>query len=72
MRQCYSKPYTVIELLRLSSTAAFAYRSFIADRALDDVLVQFAVQVDDGLADAAVDYGHTAGLGAGDGCVGRR
>lgn len=47
-------------------------RSFIADRALDDMLVQFAIQVDDGLADAAVDDGHTAGIRAGDGCVGGR
>ncbi|PWA15166.1 hypothetical protein CCH79_00008791 [Gambusia affinis] len=46
-----------------------AYRCFVADRALHDVLVQLPVQVDDGLADAAVDDGHAASVGAGDGCV---
>lgn len=46
--------------------------SFIADRALDHVLMQLPIQVDEGLADAAVDDGNTAGVRAGDGCVGRR
>lgn len=51
---------------------ASTYCSFIADRALDHVLMQLPIQVDEGLADAAVDDGNTAGVRAGDGCVGRR
>lgn len=51
---------------------AFTYRGFITDCALDHVLMQLSVQVDEGLAYAAVDDRHTAGVGAGDGCVRRR
>lgn len=51
---------------------AFTYRGLIADCALDHVLMQLSVQVDEGLAYAAVDDRHTAGVGAGDGCVRRR
>lgn len=51
---------------------ATTYCSFIADCALDHVLMQLAIQVDERLTYAAVDDRHTAGVGAGDGCVGRR
>lgn len=47
------------------------HRGFVADGALDHVLMQLPIQVDDGIADAAVDDGHAAGVGAGDGRVGR-
>lgn len=56
----------------MKRSAASAHRSFVADGALDHVLMQLPVQVDDGLADAAVDDGHAAGVGAGDGRVRRR
>lgn len=49
-----------------------SYCSFIADCALDHVLMHLAIQVDERLANAAVDNWHTAGIGAGDGCVRRR
>lgn len=48
-----------------------AHRGFVADGALDHMLMQLPIQVDDGLADAAVDDGHAAGVRAGDGRVGR-
>lgn len=47
-------------------------RGFVADRALDHMLMQLSIQVDERLAYAAVDDRHTAGVGAGDGCVRRR
>lgn len=50
---------------------AAAHRGFVADGALDHVLMQLPIQVDDGLTDAAVDDGHAAGVRAGDGRVGR-
>lgn len=46
--------------------------SFIADCALDHMLMQLSIQVDERLAYTAVDDRHTAGIGAGDGCVRRR
>lgn len=48
-----------------------AHRGFVADGALDHVLMQLPIQVDDGIADAAVDDGHAAGVRAGDGRVWR-
>lgn len=48
------------------------WRGLVADGALDDVLVQFSVQVDERLAHATVDDWHSAGVWAGDGCVWRR
>lgn len=61
-------------LIKPSHTSAMAspYRGFIADGALDHVLMQLPIQVDDGLAYAAVDDRHTASVGVGDGCVRRR
>lgn len=56
----------------IEPSLASAHRGFVADGALDHVLMQLPVQLDDGLADAAVDDGHAAGIGAGDGCVWRR
>lgn len=47
------------------------YRSFVANCTLDHVLVKLAVQVDEGLADAAVYHRNAAGIGAGDGGVRR-
>lgn len=46
--------------------------SFIADSALDHVLMQLSIQVNERLAYAAVDDRHTAGVGTGDGCIRRR
>lgn len=48
-----------------------AHRGFVADGALDHVLVQLPIQVDDGLTHPAVDDGHATGVRAGDGRVGR-
>lgn len=49
--------------------AAASYRGLIAGRAFDHMLMELAVQVDEGLADAAVDDGHAGGVGVGDGRV---
>lgn len=51
---------------------ASTYCGFIADRALDHMLMQLSIQVDERLAYSAVDDRHTAGVGASDGCVRRR
>lgn len=58
--------------LKLSPGPTPTYRGFVADRALDHVLMQLPIQVDEGLAHAAVDDRHAASVGADDGCVGRR
>lgn len=55
-----------------AAAAASTYRGFVADCALDHVLMQLSIQVNERLAHAAVDDGHTAGVWAGDGCVRRR
>lgn len=55
-----------------ASTVASTYCSFIADGAFDHVLMELSIQVDKRLAYAAVDDRHSAGVGAGDGCVRRR
>lgn len=54
------------------TTTGSTYCGFIADCALDHVLMQLPIEVDERLADTAVDDGHTAGVRAGDGCVRRR
>lgn len=47
------------------------YRSFIADCALNHMLVKLAIQVDERLADTAVYDWNTAGIWADDGCIRR-
>lgn len=55
-----------------TSWGIFDGRSLVADGALDDVLVQFAVQVDERLTHATVNDRHSASVWVGDGCVRRR
>lgn len=47
------------------------YRSFIANRALNHMLVKLAIQVDERLAHAAVYYWNPTGIGTGNGCIRR-
>ena len=47
------------------------YRSFIANCALNHMLVKLAIQVDERLAHAAVNYWNTSGIRTGDGCIWR-
>lgn len=47
------------------------YRSFIANRALNHMLVKLAIQVDERLAHTAVNYWNTSGIRTGNGCIRR-
>jgi len=61
-----------LNIINKASTVASTYRGFIADCALDHVLMQLSIQIYERLTNTAVDDGHTGGIGARDGCVGRR